>query len=287
MALKYMVMTKPPFLWLNGRIVASHEAHVSPFDHGLLVGDGVFETLIAREGKPFAAREHYERLVNSCQTLEMNCISEAEFMLGIESVLVANGWANARVRITLTSGDGPLGSERGNDPGTVMVVATPLKGWPPTEKVSLVPWTRNSRGALAGVKSVSYGENVLALAYARKRGCGEALLANDRDELCEGTGSNVFVVKDGRLLTPALSSGCLAGITRMLVLQACEEAGIACEEVDLPVDILNECEEAFLTSSTRDVHPIERIDERQLPTPGPVTQAVQKAFAKKYLTGQA
>lgn len=273
-------MTKPPFLWLNGRILATDEAHLSPFDHGLLVGDGVFETLLARNGKAVAGHEHYERLVHSCTILEMPCIPEADFMFGIESVLVANGWSNARVRVTLTSGEGPLGSERGTEPGTVMIVATPLKGWPPTEKVCLVPWTRNSRGALAGVKSVSYGENVLALAYAKKRGCGEALLANDRDELCEGTGSNIFLVKDGRLLTPPLSSGCLAGITRLLVLKACAEAGIECDEADLPIAILTECEEAFLTSSTRDVHPIEQLNDRQLGLPGPVTLAAQKAYAK-------
>jgi branched-chain amino acid aminotransferase len=154
----------------------------------------------------------------------------------------------------------------------------PLNTWPAMEKVCLVPWTRNEKGALAGVKSISYAENVIALAEAKRRGCGEALLANTRGELCEGTGSNVFVVADGRLHTPPLDSGCLAGVTRLLVLQACAAAGIACAETALPVEVLARCEEAFLTSSTRDVHPIAEIDRRTLATPGPLTRAVQAAY---------
>lgn len=270
------------FLWLNGSIQSVNEARLSPLDHGLLVGDGVFETLVVRGGRPFAAHEHYERLVHSCKATGLNGITEAVFNESIQEVMRANDLQDARVRVTLTSGEGPLGSERGLEQGTVLVVATPLKPWPPTEKVCLVPWTRNTRSALAGVKSVSYGENVRALMYAKDRGCGEALFVNELDQLCEGTGSNVFVVTDGRLLTPPLSSGCLAGITRQLVLQACVQAGISCVEEPLPGAVLNTCDEAFLTSSTRDVHPIARVNERVLNAPGPITVAVQQAFTQLY-----
>ena len=278
-------MTPPQFLWLNGRIQSMEEARLSPLDHGFLVGDGVFETLVARGGKPFAAQQHYERLVRSCEVTGLRCISEATFHESISAVMQANGLHDARVRVTLTSGDGPLGSDRGAGQGTVLVVATPLNSWPPTEKVQLAPWTRNSRGALASVKSVSYGENVRALLYAKDRGCGEALVVNESNQLCEGTGSNVFVVLEGRLLTPPLSSGCLAGITRQLVLEACAEVGIVCLEEDLPVVVLEECEEAFLTSSTRDVHPISLLNGRALQAPGPVTLTVQQAFRQMYATG--
>lgn len=272
-------MSTSPFVWLNGRLQPLAEARLSPLDHGLMVGDGVFETLTAHGGRPFASREHYERLVKSCAATGLHCLPEADYEAAMAAVLKANGLEEARVRVTLTSGDGPLGSGRGDGPGTVLVVATPLKPWPPSEKVVLVPWTRNTRGALAGVKSVSYGENVVALAHAKKEGCGEALLANEKGDLCEGTGSNVFVVVKGRLLTPPLASGCLAGITRHLVLKACAQAGISCEEKTLPATVLGLCEEAFLTSSTRDVHPISEVNGRTLATPGPVTRTVQAAFA--------
>ncbi|TDU64031.1 branched-chain amino acid aminotransferase [Prosthecobacter fusiformis] len=275
-------MNPPSILWLNGSLQAAHEARLSPLDHGLLVGDGVFETLVVRAGQPFAGAEHYERLARSCQATGLVCITEAVFYESIRAVTQANGLQDARVRITLTSGDGPLGSDRGAGQGTVLVVATPLKPWPPTENVYLAPWTRNTRSALAGVKSVSYGENVRALLYAKERGCGEALLANEQDQLCEGTGSNVFVVVQGQLKTPPLASGCLAGITRQLVLRACEKAGIVYQVVDMPSAVLEECEEAFLTSSTRDVHPIATLSGRTLQAPGPVTQRVQQAFAEMY-----
>lgn len=265
-------------LWFNGRLVPAAQAGISPFDHGLLVGDGVFETLVARAGLPFAPQMHHERLARSCELVGLPLMKVEDYHQALAAVLEANGLAEARLRVTLTSGDGPLGSERGQEACTQLVTAAALKPWPPTERVCLVPWPRNERGALAGVKTTSYGDNVVALAHARARGCGEALMGNTYGELCEGTGSNVFLVVDGELVTPPLSSGCLAGVTRRLVLAACQAAGIPCHERDLPLSALRTCEEAFLTSSTRDVHPIEQLDDRTLPAPGPVTLAVQEAF---------
>jgi branched-chain amino acid aminotransferase len=124
------------------------------------------------------------------------------------------------------------------------------------------------------VKSTSYAENVLALHWAKERGASEALFANCAGQLCEGTGSNVFVVKDGQITTPSLASGCLAGITRELVIEWCNV-----DEQDGPIDVLADADEVFITSSTRDVHPVSRIDDRQLQAPGPVTAQVRHRFA--------
>jgi branched-chain amino acid aminotransferase len=266
-------------LWINGRLCRLSEAVISPFDHGLMVGDGVFETLVARNGRAFASREHWDRLVRSCELMGLEPMSWEEFDGAMRAVLEANAMQEGRIRVTLTSGEGPLGSARGKGQQTVLVAVSAPAKWSPSERVVVVPWTRNENGALAGVKSVSYAENVMALAYAKARGCGEALLANTRGELCEGTGSNVFVVVNGQLKTPPLSSGCLAGVTRLLVMQACADAGIACTEEAMPVTVLKQCDEAFLSSTTRDVHPIGEVDGRTLPT-GPVTEAVREAFAK-------
>jgi branched-chain amino acid aminotransferase len=252
----------PSFIWLHNRIVSTADACISPFDHGFLVGDGVFETLVARNGKPFTPTRHWQRLVASCESMGITPPAFDTYLSAIHETMSANGLQDARVRITLTSGNGPLGSDRGDSPATMTVAVTVLKPWPPTESVVVTPWRRNERGALVGIKSTSYAENVRALAQAHAQGAGEALFANTRDELCEGTGTNIFIVANGRVQTPPLSSGCLAGVTRALTIEACQAASITIEEVALPITVLQTCDEAFLTSSTRDVHPLARINER-------------------------
>ncbi|MDZ4405962.1 aminotransferase class IV [Prosthecobacter sp.] len=279
-------MNLPSFIWLNGRIISTAEARISPFDHGFLVGDGVFETLVARNGKPFTLTRHWRRLVASCESMGITPPVFETYLKAIHDVMNANHLTDARVRVTLTSGDGPLGSDRGDSASTMTAAATVLKPWPPTETVITVPWPRNERGALTGIKSTSYAENVRALALAHAQGAGEALFANTRDELCEGTGTNIFIVANGRVQTPPLSSGCLAGVTRALTIEACQAAGIAVEETALPITILQTCDEAFLSSSTRDVHPLARINEREMPGgAGAVTQRVAQAF-RDYVAGR-
>lgn len=161
-------------------------------------------------------------------------------------------------------------------------IVTAAQAAPPasTTAVATVPWTRNERGATAGLKTTSYAENVIALAHAKDKGGTEAIFGNTRGELCEGTGSNIFVVVDGVLRTPLLDSGCLAGITRELAIEWARGAGIEVREEALPMTVLETADEAFLTSTTRDVQPIHAVDGRELRAPGPVTMRVQEAFAK-------
>ncbi len=279
-------MNIPSFIWLNGCLVSTAAARISPFDHGFLVGDGVFETLVARNGKPFTPTRHWQRLVASCDSMGITPPAFDIYLRAIHEVMHANGLQDARVRVTLTSGDGPLGSDRGDALSTMTVAVTVLKPWPSTESVVVTPWRRNERGALVGIKSTSYAENVRALALAHAQGAGEALFANTRDELCEGTGTNIFIVVNGRVQTPPLTSGCLAGVTRALTLEACQAAGITLEELTLPITILQTCDEAFLTSSTRDVHPLAQIDQRVMPgVAGVITQRVAQAF-RDYVVGR-
>jgi branched-chain amino acid aminotransferase len=156
------------------------------------------------------------------------------------------------------------------------VVADTMKPWEGPTAVVTVPWPRNERGALAGLKTTSYAENVLALAHAAERGASEAIFANTLGNLCEGTGSNVFYVLDGALRTPTLASGCLAGVSRALVLE-----WYGGHEVDEPVEVLQDAEEIFLVSTTRDVQGVIRCDDRQLESPGPVTRKVALTWAEK------
>jgi len=139
-----------------------------------------------------------------------------------------------------------------------------------------VPWVRNERSPVAGLKTTSYAENVVALAYARERGATEAILANTLGNLCEGTGSNVCYVIDGEARTPTLASGCLAGVTRALVVDWC---GV--REVDESMSVLDEAEEIFLVSTTRDVQPVSRLDDRELGDPGPVTLQAMRTWAAR------
>jgi branched-chain amino acid aminotransferase len=261
-----------PVLWLDGNLVSAGEARVSPFDHGLLVGDGVFETLRVYDGIPFAWTRHHDRLVRSAAGLGLTAPASQALRAAVDAVLAANGLSEGRVRVTVTGGPSPLGSERGNGPPTVIVVAAPARAWPPTVDVVIVPWSRNENGAVAGLKTTSYAENVRALAYARERDAGEAIFLNTRGELCEATGSNVFVIQEGVVLTPPPDAGCLLGVTRAVVLELCGANGIPAEEVVLGPGALGDADEAFLTSSTREVQPIGVVDGRALRSaPGPTT----------------
>ncbi len=262
-------------MWLDGRLVDAADARVSVLDHGLTVGDGVFETMRAYDGRAFAVGRHLERLAASAAGLRLRLPPAGVVRGAIDSVLASNGIVDGVVRVTVTGGTGPMGSARGNAEPTVIVVGADLVAWPPTADVAVVPWPRNERGALSGLKSISYGENVVALAWARDRGADEALFANLAGDLCEGTSTNVFVALGGRLYTPPLSAGCLAGVTRQLVTEACEVV-----ERDLSLAELAGAEEAFLTSSTREVQPIRAVDASPLPAvPGSLTRAAAEALA--------
>ncbi len=247
-------------VWMNGRVIPVDQAKVSVFDHGLTVGDGVFETLRLLRGEPFAPTRHIARLQHSARSLGLP-VPDADLVAAAMADAVAANRSelddHARLRVTYTSGPGPLGSERGEGPVTLIAAAAPGSPWPATTSVVLAPWRRNEHSPLAGVKSTSYAENAVALSYARAAGASEALLLNTAGKVCEGTGSNVFVIIDGHPITPPLESGCLAGITRGLVVE-----WFGAQERDLDPGDLERVEEVFLTSSTRNVHPVDRVDVR-------------------------
>jgi branched-chain amino acid aminotransferase len=265
-------------VWINGTLYAPEDARVSVFDHGILVGDGVFETIKAVHGRPFALTRHLRRLAASAAGLGLPEPDLDAIRRGTLDILAAApAWDVTRIRITVTGGPGPLGSDRGTDGPTTIIAVSEQWPFPPTTDVSVVPWPRNERGALAGLKTTSYGENVKALAYARERGGAEAIFGNLAGNLCEGTGSNVFLVRGDRLITPPLSSGCLAGVTRALALE-----WLGGEEEDVPLAEFVEANEVFITSTARDVLPVRAIDGRELPTaPGPVTRKAIEVFAER------
>jgi branched-chain amino acid aminotransferase len=253
--------------WVNGDLLDDPLAPaVTVSDHGLTVGDGVFEAVKVVDGQPFALTRHLDRLARSAAGLGLPHVPFDDVRRGVKAVLAAEALPRGRLRITYTGGVAPLGSGRGENPPTLVVVADVLQPTPPTTTIATVPWPRNERGALAGLKTTSYAENVVALAHARAHGAGEAVFGNLAGNLCEGTGSNVFYVVGGELRTPTLASGCLAGISRALLLE-----WYGGREVDEPLGVLASADEIFLVSTTRDVQAVARCDERRLVAPGPVT----------------
>jgi branched-chain amino acid aminotransferase len=262
-------------VWVNGGLVDAASAVIPVADHGLTVGDGLFETMKVVDGHAFAMTRHLARLRRTASGMGLHGVPDDDVLRGaVDDTIAANGAAVGRLRVTVTGGIGPAGTTRGDAPPTVLVVCGPPGEWDATAAVATVPWPRNERGALAGLKTTSYAENVIALEHAHAAGASEAIFGNTVGNLCEGTGSNVFVVLDGRLLTPPLASGCLAGVTRELVLEVVEAV-----EEDVPMTALARVEEAFLTSSTRDVQAIGSIDGRPLASaPGPLTRAAMDAW---------
>ena len=265
-------------VWVDGVLMDESEARVSVFDHGLTTGDGVFETVKVVSGRPFALTRHLRRLGASARGLGLPEPDWGWLRDGLSQLLDSPAIpAVARLRITLTGGVAPLGSQRGDSGPTLILALAPMSPAAETCDIAVVPWPRNERGPLAGVKTTSYAENVVALAHAHRYGASEAVLGNTVDNLCEGTGSNVFLVHGGRLVTPPLQAGCLAGVTRELVL---EWAGA--EEEDVAAGALAEAEEAFLTSTARDVQPVRTVDGRALPcAPGPTTRKTMEIFAQR------
>ncbi len=252
------------------------DARVSVLDHGFTVADGVFETLKVTKAGAFAVTRHLARLADSAALLGLPVPDDDVVRGAIAEVVadwLASGGRHGRLRVTYTSGPGPLGSDRGEESPTLVVTASETPLWPATTTAVRVPWPRNERSPLAGAKTTSYAENVVALRAARQAGASEAVMANLIGDLCEGTSTNVFVVVDGIVLTPTLAGGCLPGITRGLVIEWFDVV-----EQDLPFAILDTADEVFVTSSTRDVHPVVRLDARTWSQAGRMSHTLQEEF---------
>lgn len=275
-------MTSAVITWVDGRLVDPAAPSIAAVDHGLTVGDGGFETCKVIDGEVFAPTRHLRRLERTLAGLGLTGFDPDCLLEGVAAVLAAAGpMPLGRIRWTVTGGRGPFGSDRGDGPLTYVVGMVPAVPLPSHGHLATVPWTRNEGAATAGLKTTSYAENVIALAHARAQGADEAIFANTRGELCEGTGSNVFVVQGGVILTPPLESGCLAGVTRDLTIQWCREAGLEVREEALAMSTLTTSDEAFLTNTMRDVQPVGSVDGRALSQDTPVTDRAAEIFRQR------
>lgn len=227
-------------------------------------GDGVFEAVKVVDGRPFALDRHLARLAAGGEAAGLPRLDEDVVRREVVAVLERQPMTLGRLRIT-QAGD------------EVTVVAAAMAAQDGSVAVATSPWPRNERAVAAGLKATSYADNLLALAWAKERGAGEAVYANLAGDLCEGTSTNVFYVVDGELRTPSLASGCLPGVTRALVLE-----WYGGREVDEPLtEVRARSSEVFLVSTTRDVQGVHRWDDRAYDALGPVTREAAAVWRRR------
>lgn len=273
---------------LHGRLVREEEARISPFDRGFLLGDAVFETLRAYQGRPHALDEHLARLRRSCGATRIpfpEGLPEA-----VAAVLDANGLDEAAVRITVSRGPGGRGaSPSGAGPPTVLVAATPVHHRPEIYErgLRIVTATRRRIDAASlepGIKSTNYLVHVLARIEAEETGADDALFVDPDGHVVEATQANVFAILGDALVTPPLSSGCLPGQTRAEVLALAPRAGLRPEERPLPRDELARADEAFLSASVLEIAPIVTLDDAPLGAgrPGPMVAKLRALYRGRF-----
>lgn len=265
-------------VWFDGTLLDDLDRPaISAIDHGMIVGNGVFEALKVTEAGPFTVQRHLDRLTRSARALGLPDPDHAAVRSGIDAVLEGRpSGGTGKLRITYTGGRGPLGSQAAYGPPSLIVA---VDAWAPYDQGTTIittPWTRNTSGAMTGVKTTSYAENVRGLAYATERQGTEGIFVNTEGQLCEGTGSNIFCVFGDRIVTPPLSAGPLAGITRGLLLEWCDIV-----EEDLSLAKAQTADEVFITSSLRDVQSVRRWDSVDFGAIGPITQRAADTFAKR------
>jgi branched-chain amino acid aminotransferase len=285
----------PAKVWIDGAAIDADQAKVPVFDRGFLYGDSVYEVLRTFAGKPFAVKEHLDRMDRSAALLMMHLPARAEIERAITETLAAAGEPDAYVRIIVTRGAGDIGLDPAlADQPRLIVIVRPVKLPDPKQysdgvEVAIVHRSRSAAPGQPGAptqsidpqaKSGNYLVSVLAVAEARRRGAYEAILTDSVGRITEGGSSNLFLVGGRRISTPPVSAGLLEGITRGKVIAAARAAGISVDELPLwPVD-LQRADEAFLTSSVRGILPIVRVDGHAIGQgkPGPITQRVMSLY---------
>ncbi len=273
---------------IDGRLRSEASASVSVFDRGFLFGDSVFEVLRTYAGVPFELGEHLARLERSAAKMGIALpVDERRFAREVGRTLEKAANPESYVRIVVTRGRGPLHIDpRTAVSPTRVIIAAPLLALPGelysrgVDVVSVRIGRSTDGTRAAGAKVSAYVSNMLAFWAAREAGGHEALLVADDGQISEGNSSNFFVVKDGEVCTPPLSTGILGGITRAIVERLCGSLGIRFRERLLCTSDVDGADEAFLTSSLREIVPVVGLDERRIGAgrPGPITQRLLEAY---------
>ena len=269
---------------VNGVITAPEDAKISVLDHGLLFGDSVYETLRTYHGKPFLFSRHFARLTRSAEGIHLELPwTKEETLNEIRRTLVPG---ECRIRLVITRGIGELSAdtETCTDP-TPIIIVVPLivpPEWVYREGADVVISSVRRSGRFADIKSGSLIHQVLALREAKSKGAFEAILLTDGEKLSDGITSNIYLVRDGTLLTPSHDASIVEGITRRAVLELAGDMGITVSQGLFDVEEIRKADEMFLTSTTREVVPIARVDSKPVGNglPGPVTTRLLEAYRR-------
>lgn len=275
---------------MNGQFVPKSQAAVSVFDHGFLYGDGIFEGIRSYDGNVFCLKEHIQRLYESAKSILLTIpMTQEEMEHAVLQTLVKNGLSSAYIRLIVSRGAGDLGLDPQNCSNpNVIIIAEALKLFPQEFyenglTVVTVPTRRNLPDALnPKIKSLNYLNNILVRMEATRAGVMEALMLNHEGYVCEGSGDNVFIVKNGRLLTPPTYLGALEGITRNIVIELCEKLGLPCKEEPFTRHDVYIADEVFLTGTAAEIIPVVDVDSRVIGEgkPGPITKRIMEEFRK-------
>jgi len=275
-------------VYIDGEFYEKENAKISVFDHGLLYGDGIFEGIRFYNGRVFRLEEHIDRLYDSARAICLSIpIDKAAMMAATVETIRRNGLRDGYVRLVVTRGDGDLGLNPALCPrATIIIIAAKITLYPADKyENGLMVVTCSTRriphGALSPmVKSLNYLNNVLAKIEAQNAGAGEGLMLNEQGYVSECTGDNVFIVKNGKLYTPPISSGALAGVTRAVVLELAAEEGIPVSEPDMTRYDIFTADECFLTGTAAEVIPVVMLDRRDIGDgkPGPITRRLMTRF---------
>lgn len=265
--------------WVNGEFIDASAISFTAFDAGLTVGLGVFDSLCGYSGRPFDFDKHYTRLAKGVDAIGLAKPEKEDLYQALLGVMDKNNFSDGKCRLRITV----LAAEPTQK---VIVTAAAITEREPLSTCVIATSRVNEFSHLAGIKSTCYASNLIELQLAQKAEADEAIMLNSQGQLCEGATSNIFIVKGRTLLTPPLSSGCLPGVTRETVIELCEELEIEVKEEVLSLSDLFTCEEAFLTSSLREVQPIKCVEGVDIPqVVGGITETLQKAYRIKVKNG--
>jgi len=282
---------KTPKIWLNGELVARKDAKISVFDHGLLYGDGVFEGIRSYGGQVFRLKEHVRRLFDSARGIRLRIpMTPRKMSDAIVETLKANGLKDAYIRVVVTRGEGTLGLDPNRCPRPgVFIIADRIELFPRRTyekglQIITAATMRNHPNAVnPRLKSLNYLNNILAKIEAIDAGVLEAVMLNHLGFVAECTGDNIFIVRDGRLLTPPIAAGILEGITRDEIIDIARNSGLSVREENLTRQDLYTADECFVTGTAAEVVPVVRIDGRTVGSgrPGPVTRRLAAEFIRR------
>ncbi len=275
-------------IYINGKLYDKEDAKISVYDHGLLYGDGVFEGIRSYGGKVFRMDEHLDRLWNSAKAIWLQMpLSKADMAKAIDDTLAANGIQDGYIRVVVTRGVGTLGLDPNRCSNPQVIIITDKISLYPDElyqkglEIVTVSVARNHPAALSPrIKSLNYLNNILAKIEGLQAGCIEALMLNHKGEVAECTGDNIFLVRQGRVLTPPLDAGILEGVTRDAVIGLARGMGLEVLEIPLTKHDVYIADECFLTGTAAEVVPVVKVDSRTIGegVPGPITRELMDRF---------